>query len=161
MGMEGNDAPTDTSTLAIVKPGTILMYGGAAAPAGYLMCDGNSYAAATYPALFAVIGTSFGSGGAGFFDVPDFISYFVKGSDALIGGLEPVGFNGGTLRGQHAHPIGGGAPLITSIASAGAQPSGGVANTLTQRAHTHNVVGATDAGDAQPQYLCVNFIIKT
>ena len=35
--------------------GTIIMYGGASAPAGYLACDGTTYTRATYPDLATVI----------------------------------------------------------------------------------------------------------
>jgi microcystin-dependent protein len=145
-----------------VPPGTILMFGSDTAPDGYLFCDGQPYLQTDYPELYAVIGTTFGAGGgAGQFQVPQFISYFVKGADSLIGGVEPIGTAGGTLRGQHSHGIGSLGPLITGPANAGNQASGGVANSLTQRAHTHTVSGATDAAEVQPQYLCVNFIIKT
>jgi microcystin-dependent protein len=42
-----------------------------ALPAGYLWCDGNFYAIALYPDLFAVIGLTYGAGGPGTFRVPD------------------------------------------------------------------------------------------
>lgn len=41
-----------------------------AAPVGWLLCDGTSYATATYPALFAAIAYTWGGGGASF-NVPD------------------------------------------------------------------------------------------
>lgn len=54
-----------------IQPGTILMYGGAVAPAGYLLCIGGTQLIATYPALAAVLGTSFGGDGATTFGIPD------------------------------------------------------------------------------------------
>jgi Phage Tail Collar Domain len=68
----------------IVPPGTIVAYGGLTAPSSaWLLCDGSSVASATYPALFAVIGTSFGNGsnGAGNFNVPDLRGMFLRGLD--------------------------------------------------------------------------------
>ena len=50
--------------------GEIKAFGGAAAPAGWLLCDGASYATTTYPSLFAVIGYAYGGSGASF-NVPD------------------------------------------------------------------------------------------
>lgn len=41
--------------------GSIIPYGGATAPAGWFICDGTELVRATYPELFAVIGTSFGN----------------------------------------------------------------------------------------------------
>ncbi len=47
-----------------VPPGTVLPFAGPAGalPEGFLLCDGATLSAATYPALFAVIGTTYGGG---------------------------------------------------------------------------------------------------
>jgi len=60
--------------LSFILPiGTIHKYGGTAAPEGFLLCNGAAVSRATYAALFAVIGTSFGSGdGNTTFNIPDF-----------------------------------------------------------------------------------------
>jgi len=50
--------------------GSIIAFGGIAAPTGYLLCDGTIYASSAYPALFSVIGYAYG-GSAGNFNVPD------------------------------------------------------------------------------------------
>ena len=53
-------------------PGMISMYGGNAAPTGFLLCDGAAVSRATYAALFAVLGSNYGSGdGSTTFNVPD------------------------------------------------------------------------------------------
>src|SRR5579859_8089844 len=41
-----------------VPTGAVIMYGGATAPSGYLMCDGTSYGRLSYPTLYAAIGTA-------------------------------------------------------------------------------------------------------
>lgn len=51
--------------------GTIIDFGGATAPTGYLTCDASIKAIATYPALFAVIGAQYGGDGLTTFAVPD------------------------------------------------------------------------------------------
>lgn len=57
---------------ANVPIGAIFPFGGSTAPSGYLMCDGSAVSRSDYSALFAVIGTSFGSGdGSTTFNVPD------------------------------------------------------------------------------------------
>ena len=57
-----NDPPT----------GTILAWTTLAAPAGFLLCNGDPVSRSTYAALFAVIGTTYGSGdGATTFNLPD------------------------------------------------------------------------------------------
>jgi len=103
----GTGSPNLSITLpASIPTGTILMYGSfTSIPTGYLLCDGNSYARATYPDLFAVIGTSFGAVDGTHFDVP------------YTSGRVPVGAT--TNSG-----LGGGA------SGSGTRPTGG--NTLTQ-----------------------------
>ena len=64
--------------------GTIVAYGGTAAPAGWVFCDGTSYSGsnATYAALYAAIGTAYGGQTATMaFNVPDLRGRFVRGAD--------------------------------------------------------------------------------
>jgi microcystin-dependent protein len=51
--------------------GAVTMYAGAVLPAYHLWCDGATYNEGDYPTLFAAIGTTYGTGGAGTFNVPD------------------------------------------------------------------------------------------
>lgn len=52
--------------------GSIIPFGGTTAPTGFLLCQGQAVSRTTYAELFAVIGTSFGSGdGSTTFNVPD------------------------------------------------------------------------------------------
>ncbi|WP_227518345.1 tail fiber protein [Alkanindiges hydrocarboniclasticus] len=51
-------------------------------PAGYLECAGQAVSRTTYAALFAIIGTSFGSGdGSTTFNIPDMRGEFARGWD--------------------------------------------------------------------------------
>ncbi|MBX7240360.1 MAG: phage tail protein [Bacteroidia bacterium] len=61
-------------------PGTIVAFGGTTPPAGWLLCDGTSYNAAQYPALYAAILFNFGGQGANF-NVPDLRGRFLRGVD--------------------------------------------------------------------------------
>lgn len=69
-------------------PGTVLSFAGPNVPAGYLACDGTVYTSAAYPALFAAIGTTWGSSGAGTFAVPDLRDRVLIGTSP--GGLSPT-----------------------------------------------------------------------
>ncbi|WP_414605573.1 tail fiber protein [Stenotrophomonas pavanii] len=52
-------------------PGQVIMFAGSAAPNGMLLCNGAAVPRATYPALFAAIGTRYGSGdGTTSFNLP-------------------------------------------------------------------------------------------
>ena len=73
--------------------GTILMYPWTTSlPKGWLLCDGTGFATATYPALYAAIGTTYGSSGG--FQVPTMTSRVPIGSGAenpgATGGLTEV-----------------------------------------------------------------------
>lgn len=70
---------------SLVPPGTILPYGGALAPDGYLLCNGTAYARADYPDLFAVISTFYGTSSPTLFNVPDLRGRFIRGADSGTG----------------------------------------------------------------------------
>lgn len=61
--------------------GTINAYGGATAPEGWLLCQGQALSRTDYADLFAVIGTNFGAGdGSTTFNAPDFRGEFLRGA---------------------------------------------------------------------------------
>lgn len=61
--------------------GSILPYGGAIAPSGWFICQGQAISRTTYAELFAVIGTTFGSGdGSTTFNLPDMRESVPKGA---------------------------------------------------------------------------------
>ena len=49
-------------------------------PEGFLLCDGSSVSRTQYPALFAVIGTTFGSDDDETFKLPDLRAAFIRGA---------------------------------------------------------------------------------
>ena len=56
----------------IVPSGTIVAYGAATAPGGWKLCDDSAISRTSFVRLFAVIGTTFGTGdGSSTFNVPD------------------------------------------------------------------------------------------
>ena len=55
-------ADLQTQVATLVPIGVINAYGGSTAPNGWLICNGTAISRTTYSELFAVIGTSFGSG---------------------------------------------------------------------------------------------------
>lgn len=56
----------------VMPTGSIIEYGGATAPTGWLLCNGAAVSRATYAALYAVLGDTYGAGdGSTTFNVPD------------------------------------------------------------------------------------------
>lgn len=76
-----------SDAVALSMPtGTILAFGGADAPSGFRLCDGQTISRTTYAALFAVVGTAFGAGdGSTTFRLPDLRGRVLAGKDNLGG----------------------------------------------------------------------------
>lgn len=97
------DASGSSPSVTAVPTGGILAYGAAAAPTGFLLCDGSLVSRATYAALFAVVSTTFGAGdGATTFGLPDLRQRFPIGK-AASGTGATLGGTGGTI--DHVHVI--------------------------------------------------------
>lgn len=162
--------------------GSVVMYGGGAAPAGWLLCHGQSLLRADYPDLFGVIGTAYGSVDATHFTLPDMRLKFPRGGSTetskTVGGSTTI--TAGNLP-PHAHDMthdhdnltvnlqyatttstGGTATRVTDIANktGGAGTSVAIdANWIaTWSGNTGNGPG-TNAAYWQP-YVDFNFIIK-
>jgi microcystin-dependent protein len=75
-----------TADGAYVPTGALFPYIGASAPTGYLLCDGASCLRASYAALFAIIGTTYGSADGTHFNVPDLRGRIPVGAGTGTGG---------------------------------------------------------------------------
>ena len=74
--------------------GTVIDFAGSTVPAGYLECDGSAVSRTTYALLFAVLGTTWGTGdGSTTFNLPDFR------------GRVSIGAGTGTAGGATAHAM--------------------------------------------------------
>lgn len=81
-----------TGSLSHVPSGTIFITARSAAPTGFLLCDGSAISRATYAALFAAIGTTYGGSG-GNFNVPDFRGVFPRGVGNPVGYADSTAYN--------------------------------------------------------------------
>ena len=83
--------------------GSMIMFGGAVAPTGWLFCDGAAVSRETYAALFAAIGTTWGAGdGSTTFNLPD-----ARGRSAMGAG-QGSGLTArtlGTTLGEESHAL--------------------------------------------------------
>ena len=78
--------------------GMVVPYAGAAAPDGWLLCQGQAVSRTTYAQLFSVIGTTYGSGdGSTTFNLPDMRGRVAVGSDANSPGVK-VGTKGAAIQ---------------------------------------------------------------
>jgi microcystin-dependent protein len=82
----GGESAIGQASEGTVPVGTVLTFAGTTAPAGYLLADGSAVSRTTYAALFAAIGTAWGSGdGASTFHLPDLRGRFLRGVDGGAG----------------------------------------------------------------------------
>lgn len=151
--------------------GSVMAYAGSAAPAGYLLCDGTSYLRSVYPALFAIIGTSYGSADVTHFTVPDLRARVPIGKAAAT--FTTLGQTGGgtththTLTAAWAKITGAGSNfallrnVVTSWTANIQGPTETIANSTLSENTGSGLGGSTDAGDHTPPYQVVNYIIKT
>ncbi len=167
--------------------GTIKLWSAAAAPSGYLLCDGSAVSRTTYAALFAVCGTTFGSGdGSSTFNLPDLRGRAPIGvgtGDASDATAHTLGEKEGTERHamieaempSHTHAVTdpghehgpdiGTAFLVNSAGALEYPGGGGTADesATTSTETTGITLGTTGSGLAHPNMqpsLTVNFIIK-
>lgn len=68
-----------------VPSGVVLPFAGTTAPAGWLFCYGQSLANASYPDLYAAIGTTYGSVDGSHFNLPDMRGRVGAGKDDMGG----------------------------------------------------------------------------
>lgn len=171
------------------NPGDLKPIAGTTVPNGWLLCDGTAYPIATYPSLYAEIGTTWGVGGPGTFRVPPRGVFFFAADNA-----HPVGTRGGALSVElsvanlpayeltvddpgHDHTTddpehnhtGGSSPTsvgttgtnagTSSAASTGNSPTGITIETA-ETGITVSSGGAGVAVDILPPYAAVSWLIK-
>lgn len=125
--MQGNLTATSFSGDGIVPTGSILAYAKGANPDGWLLCDGSAVSRTTYAALFAVIGTTYGTGdGSTTFNLPNLAGRTVVGTNSTYT-LAKTG-------GEATHKL-----TVAELAQHNHTFTGSAVNTGNQSAgHTHN-----------------------
>ena len=149
---------------SLTPAGAVIAFAGSAAPGGWLICNGASLLRASYAALFAVIGTTYGAADGTHFALPD-----LRGR-APIGAGTGAGLTARALAaqaGEEAHLLSlaelpshsHGYQSVTFNASAqsGADYIIGTMNSPTST----DPEGGGAAHNNIPPSLALNFLIKT
>ena len=170
-----------------IPTGTITTWSDSSIPTGFLECNGSNVSRSTYSSLFAIIGTTYGSGdGSSTFGLPDLQNNVPVGKSnnkalASTGGANTVqstGNVGGSTANatlstaqlaSHGHSMTGPNDITsnTPVQIRGCQGGGSrtfnTNNAGSGQGHSHNM-SATFSGTAtsviQP-YLTLLYIIKT
>lgn len=177
----GNLELIPATTLFADNPiGTILAYGGATAPKGWFLCQGQLLSRTEYSELFSVIGTLFGNGdGTTTFNLPDLRDKFAEGASTsnVLGseksaGLPNIKGNVNLRSGPSQYPtitdfnnaFRNSAFKDTSTSQfttfAIQEDSSSYKDTIKLNAHDYNAIYSDDVSTVQPPAVCVNFIIK-
>lgn len=150
-----------------LAPGMIAAFCGSAAPGGWLFCAGQAVSRATYSALFAVIGVTFGVGdGSTTFNLPDLGGRVIAGKEATASRLTSAGsgVDGATLA-----AVGG---VQNETLTLGQLPSGTASNAAFGAAYSstggfasptaflYNVTNSAPVLHVQPTII-LNMMIKT
>lgn len=166
----------NVSTSAGLNPvGAVIMYAGASAPPGFLVCDGSAVSRTTYAALFTAISTTYGAGnGSTTFNLPNTQGVFIRGAGSqTISGNTYSGTQGTTQIDQlraHNHEIYGANSAGTQTTPGNSVAAGFAAQTTGAGQQYWGVANAsgmpyiqnTGAGtETYPVNIVFNYIIKT
>lgn len=184
-----SDGTTWTSGVG-VPSGSLFMWPTASPPTGYLSCNGTAVSRTTYSALFAVLGTTFGSGdGSTTFNLPDYRDRMPIGAGTTYSAADTGGSKDAIVV-SHSHGLSAATTSTTTsltgtlyagkpngasgiVSGVFGQGGGGDGNQATGAAytinanHNHTLSGNTDSAgtsgtDANlPPYIGIYFIIKT
>jgi microcystin-dependent protein len=127
----------DLAAASGMPSGAIIAVAMNTAPTGYLKCNGATVSRATYAALFAAIGTTFGNGdGSTTFGLPDLRGEWIRGwaDDRAVDTSRAFGSTQAEMIGPHNHT---------------ASTSG---STSSDGAHTHEVKPPVETGSGSVQF---------
>lgn len=147
-----------TTTLSSAAPiGHIVIWPTTTPPTNWLECNAAAVSRTTYAALFAIIGTTFGTGdGSTTFNLPDTRGEFVRGWDNGRG-LDPSRAFGNAQAGaieSHNH-------LVSPPASDGTTGSGNTATgTGGSESITSYYTGSTGGTETRPRNISLMYIIR-
>lgn len=142
-----------------VPPGVISAWSTTTAPTGYVLCDGSAYSrTVTYETLFAVIGTTYGTGdGSTTFNVPDMRGraiIMVDGGANRITSASTNGANADTLAGV------GGAETHTLTHAERPSATAGGAGSPSVTENSDTVYRAANPHSNTQPWIAVEYIIK-
>lgn len=129
--------------LSLLQPGILVPYAGSSAPTGWLLCDGSAVSRSVYGGLFAVVGTTYGSGdGSTTFNLPNLVDRFAVGA----GGSYALAATGGaatattSTAGSHNHT---GLTGSTALTTAQIPSHTHTGTTDSAGNHTHGTAGGS------------------
>ena len=172
-----------------VPVGSVFTFASATVPSGFLECNGAAISRSTYATLFAIIGTTHGTGdGSSTFNLPDLRGQFVRGwantktgtgddgrqfassqSDQNLShnhSLSTVSLTGGIRKISEGFLAGGSATGVFTKTSDGNNSITGASSTSPvggvdfDGTHSHTIPSSGGGDEARPKNLALMYIIK-
>ncbi|BBD09603.1 phage tail protein [Desulfovibrio ferrophilus] len=142
-----------TETPPSIPAGTVVAMASSTRPDGWLECNGASLSTSTYADLYAVIGTTFGSG-TGTFKLPDLRGEFLRGWDHNRGvdSGRTVGSTQAQAYKSHTH--------AASIPNAISEGSGRGLIYMTSSGATSITSGSSGGSETRPRNIALIYLIK-
>ena len=167
---------TDDGELSVdgIPIGSIISFGGAEAPVGWLICNGLAVSRTDYKNLFEVIGTTYGAGdGSTTFNLPNLQNRFPEGAGTnalgtyLSSALPSLPSFSTASAGAHTHTVNGSRTTGYYVPNGSyyGKDETSVQTTSSNGSHTHTInVGSSSiygqSSVVQPEAVVVNYIIK-
>ena len=173
----------DSTVASGVPTGVLTMWPTGSAPTGWLLCNGAAVSRATYAALFAVIGTTFGAGDTTTtFNLPDYRDRMPIGANTIAASVGATGGSKDAILVSHTHTAsvsdpGHGHTMSTITrslfdtsggpfgygqdTSTGPGPDVAINPNTTGISVSNSTEGSSGTNANMPPYLGINFIIKT
>jgi len=128
-----------------IPTATIIPWSDSSVPTGYLECDGSAVSRTTYAALFAVVGTTYGTGdGSSTFNVPNL-------SDNVAIGKSNNKSIGST----------GGANTVASAGNVGGSTANATLSTPQLASHSHGKAYGISPGLVKSQFNNLSFFKRS
>jgi microcystin-dependent protein len=147
------------TALATMFRGSVSAFATSTVPTGWLECDGSAVSRTTYAALFAVVGTTWGTGdGSTTFNVPDLRGEFIRGWDHGKGTDSGRAFASSQTDEfeAHTHALGSGAGFREAGTGNGFTGVSGLAATLYTATNSSG-----GAAETRPRNFALMYCIKT
>jgi microcystin-dependent protein len=168
LDVSGTVKATEFTGYGISPIGAVITYAGSSAPTGWLLCNGSAVSQATYPALYVVLGTTYGPASGGNFTLPDLRGRTAVGvntatylttlgatagsaDSVLIAHTHGTSSLSAASAGAHTHTVtlqrggyGGAVAREVAVGDVGAF-SDLTKTSSSSGAHTHSISGSTDS----------------